>query len=80
MGSRYGPLPDGMRVAVNGWPSIVPPTLTGRLVPKRSAEPRTVTKVAKAPSFWIRAVKVTQFAASNAPSGRVMLAWTRNFA
>ena len=38
---------------MNEWPSIVPLTLTGRIVPKSSAEPDTVTKVAKAPSFSI---------------------------
>src|SRR3954454_24576486 len=47
-----------MRVAANGCPSRVPPTLTGRRVPSASAEPGTVTNVAKAPSFSIGAVKV----------------------
>ncbi len=40
-GQPVRPVARGM--AVDGWPSIVPPTLTGRLVPRSSAEPGTVT-------------------------------------
>ena len=52
------PVPEGMSVAANGWPSIVPATLMARLVPSSSAEPGTVTNVVNAPSFSIGAVNV----------------------
>ena len=58
MGSQCGPVPDGMSVASNLWPSMVPPILTARLVPSSSAESGMVTNVAKAPSLWSGAVKV----------------------
>ena len=41
-GSQCGPAPEGMSVAANGWPSVVPVTLTGRRVPSSSAESGTV--------------------------------------
>src|SRR5688572_17277659 len=57
-GSQCGPVPDGMSVAANAWPSMVPATLAARRVPRSTSEPGTVTKVANAPSFSMRAENV----------------------